>query len=309
MFIIITGATGTGKSAVAVLLAKKTGGEIISADSMQVYRGMDIGTNKITKDEMQGVPHHLIDIIESSENFSAAQFKKEAEKLMDEIKSRGKTPVICGGTGLYISAVINGIMKADEPDEETRIRIRKEYEEKGLAHMAGLLSEKDPEAAAETDLKNSRRIIRALELIEANGVKLSELKAGTKGTAYKDGYKMFILELPRRELYARIDARVDKMIEKGLVNEAKSIAAGAGFFSTAMQAIGYKEILAYGGRDPRDPGPMVFKDVVEEIKQATRNYAKRQVTWFKKYRDAARIDVSGKTAEEAAELISQKLKV
>jgi tRNA dimethylallyltransferase len=315
LFIIITGATGTGKSAVAVALAKKMNAEIISADSMQVYRGMDIGTNKISSGEMAGIRHHLIDVAGPEKDFSAAQFKREAERAMDGIKSRGKMPIICGGTGLYIHAVIRGIMKAEEPTEEIRERIRGELESRGLEYLVSVLREKDPEAAAAMDIRNSRRVTRALEVMEANGVKFSELKTGAKDTVYKDSYKMFVLELPRDELNRRIDLRADKMLEKGLENEVKSLIEGGKVRpnSTSMQAIGYKELAgfntAHGMTEYGFKSGYNLTEVVDEIKQATRGYAKRQVTWFKKYKEAVHINVNGKSVDDIIEIISQKLEV
>lgn len=303
MFIVICGATATGKSAVAVGLAKKINGEIISADSMQVYKGMDIGTYKIQKNEMSGIPHHMIGIAGPDECFSAAKFKETAEKIMDNIKSRGKTPVIVGGTGLYISAIIKGIMKAAEPSAELKKNLREELKEKGLAALAGRFEKLDPEAAADTDLKNSRRVLRALELIEANGVKLSALKSGTKETAYRDDYRMFILDLPRQELYKRIDARVEDMIKNGLMDEVKNlINKGIKEDSTAMQAIGYKEMALHLN------GGCTLADAVEKIKQATRNYAKRQETWFRKYEEAVHVAASGKSAAQIADEIFKILR-
>lgn len=302
MFIIITGATATGKSAAAVELAKKVNGEIISADSMQIYRGMDIGTSKTQKKDMSGVPLHMTDVAGPGEVFSAAKWREMAGKIMDDIKARGKAPVIAGGTGLYISAMIKGIMKTVEPSVELKENLRVELKEKGLGALVSRLEQLDPEAAVSTDLKNSRRVLRALELIEANGVKLSALKARTKETAYKDDYRMFVLCLPRKELYERIDARVDDMIKKGLVEEVKGLLnKGIKADSTAMQAIGYKEIIVYLN------GGCTLKEAVERIKQATRNYAKRQETWFRKYKEAVHVDASGKNAAEIAEEISALL--
>jgi tRNA dimethylallyltransferase len=298
MFVIITGTTATGKSGAAVELAKKIKGEIISADSMQVYLGMDIGTYKTTKEQMSGVPHHMVDIAGPDELFSAAVWKARAEKTMDALAAGGKTPVITGGTGLYIGAIIKGIMKAIEPSQEQKERLRKELKDKGLESLSARLKKLDPEGAAGIDLKNSRRVIRALELIEANGTSLSALKAGTKDTAYKDDYAMFVLCLPRQELYERIDKRVDAMIEAGLEQEVKKlINKGIKSDSTAMQAIGYKEMAEHIN------GACSLETAISRIKQATRNYAKRQETWFKRYKEAIRVDASGKSAVEIAEEI------
>jgi len=302
MFVIVAGATATGKSGAAVELAKKINGEIISADSMQVYCGMDIGTYKITKKEMAGVPHHMLDIAGPEEMFSAAKFKAMTEKIMDEIKSGNKVPVITGGTGLYINAIIKGIMKANEPSPELKERLRKELKDAGLENLTAKLKKLDPESAADIDLKNSRRVLRALELIEANGVKLSLLKAGTKATVYKDDYTMFVIDVPRQELYRRIDKRVDLMVEAGLEQEVKNLMnKGVKNGSTAMQAIGYKEMAEYINSH------CSLETAINRIKQATRNYAKRQVTWFKRYKEAVRVDVAGKSAGEIAEEIKRRI--
>ncbi|HRU38782.1 MAG TPA: tRNA (adenosine(37)-N6)-dimethylallyltransferase MiaA [Candidatus Goldiibacteriota bacterium] len=295
MFIVIAGATATGKSAVAVELCKIMDAEIVSADSMQVYRRMDIGTGKLSKAQMAGIRHHMIDIAEPYELFSAAAYKKMAESAMDDIKKRGKTPVIAGGTGLYIDAVLKGIMKAAEPDEGLKKALRAELAEKGLDFLCERLKELDPSAAETTDLKNSRRVLRALELIMANGVKMAELRSRTKETAYKDEYKMFVLSLNREELYKRIGKRVDDMISAGLVDEVKGLLGeGNAFAHTAAQAIGYKEIISHL------EGKCSLAEAVEAIKQATRNYAKRQETWFKRDKDAVFLRVEGKSAGEIA---------
>jgi tRNA dimethylallyltransferase len=199
-------------------------------------------------------------------------------------------------------------MKAAEPSRELREKLRQEQKDSGLENLAARLKQLDPETAAVTDLKNSRRVLRALELIEANGIKLSVLKAGTKDTAYKDDFVMFILDLPRQELYGRIDKRVDLMVEAGLEQEVKNlINKGIKNDSTAMQAIGYKEMAGYVA------GNCSLETAISSIKQATRNYAKRQATWFKGYGEAVRIDANGKSAGEIAEemhkVLIQKSKV
>jgi tRNA dimethylallyltransferase len=302
MFIVIGGATGTGKSSVAVELAKLINGEIVSADSMQVYRKMDIGTYKIPAALRQGIPHHMIDVADPRENFSASRYKDMAGTVMDGIKAAGKVPIMAGGTGFYINAVIKGIMKAEEPSDDLRKRLREEADSMGLEFMSEKLRALDPEAAAVTDLKNSRRVLRALELIEANGVKLSELKKNTPETAYRDTYRMYITVVDREKLYNSLDARVEDMVKAGLVDEVRSVLkSGAGADSTALQAIGYKEINMHLG------GKCSFNDAVNMIKQATRNYAKRQETWFKKYKEAKHIDMDKMTPEEAADYINDDL--
>jgi tRNA dimethylallyltransferase len=299
MYIIITGATGTGKSAVAVELASMINGEIISADSMQVYKGMDVGTYKITKGGMKGIEHHLLDVIEPGERFSAAQFKELAEAAIGAIKSRGKIPIVTGGTGLYISALTRGILAAKEPTAQQKSFLRAEFEEHGLEALVNLLNKKDPTAAALIDINNSRRVLRALELIEANKMSLSELRKTTEQNRYKDLYKLFVLEAGREYIYERLDKRVDEMTASGLVNEVKALLSRNNPLSiTSMQAIGYKETMEYL------KGNISEKKMVENIKQATRNYAKRQVTWFKKYSEAVRINMEGKSVADAAKEIS-----
>ena len=217
MYIIVTGATGTGKSAVAVELAKKINGEIISADSMQVYVGMDIGTYKISKEDTQGISHHLLDVVNPWEKFSVAQFKILAEKALNHIKGKGKIPIVVGGTGLFINSLTRGILTSKEPSNELKSLLRVELEENGLEALVNLLNKKDPEAASLIDINNSRRVLRALELIETNKMSLSELRKTTEKNRYKDDYKLFVLETGREYMYSRLDKRVDEMIKSGLL--------------------------------------------------------------------------------------------
>ncbi len=302
MFYIIGGATGTGKSSVAIELAKKINGEIISADSMQIYEGMDIGTYKTPVKDRGGIPHHLIDIVKPGENFSASAYKRDAEIIMDGIKKRGRIPIIAGGTGLYITAIIKGLMPSAEPDGNLRAELRGKFEKQGLGPLVKLLEEKDPEAAKETDLKNSRRVIRALELIISNGMKLSDIKKKTAGTAYPDDYKFFVLSINKEKLYPALDTRVDNMIKQGLFAEVEALLkSGLPVDSTAFQAIGYKESVEYLNKKAGLP------ETVEKIKNATRHYAKRQVTWFKKYGEAMCLDAYDATpASLAAQILNNR---
>jgi len=302
MLVIIAGATATGKSGAAVSLAGIIGAEIISADSMQVYRGMDIGTCKLTAEEMRGIKHHLINEASPHENFSAALFKELAEKAADSIRASGKTAIIAGGTGLYINSMIRGLSPGDAAGGDLREALRKELAEKGLEHMAAILAALDPLAAAEIDLKNSRRVLRAIEQIKSSGKTLREIRGAAEDTIYKDSYKMFILELPRSVLYERLDKRVDGMLQRGLVGEVKNL-LDSGFLpgETAMQAIGYKEMAQY------IKGLLSYEAAVGMIKSATRNYAKRQETWFKKYPEAVRINTDGLTDKKIAGIIAGKI--
>jgi len=278
MFLIICGPTAAGKSDMAVKTALEQNGEIISADSMQVYKGMDIGTGKITHEEMRGVPHHLLSFVDPKDPYSAAAFKRDCERCLDDIKSRGKLPIICGGTGLYIDAVINGLFEEGETKPGIREELNEMLSVKGLDFMVKLLTEKDPEIIPEIDIKNPRRVLRCLEIIETNKEKASVMRAKAALTAYKDEYEIMCLMPGREELNKRIDARVNRMFETGLVDEVKNlIDSGVRKDALSMQAIGYKETVGYL------EGRQSLKETIDMVKSATRAYAKRQATWFKKY--------------------------
>ncbi|HDT15261.1 MAG TPA: tRNA (adenosine(37)-N6)-dimethylallyltransferase MiaA [Firmicutes bacterium] len=299
MYIIITGATCTGKSETAVKTAEIMRGEIISADSMQVYRGMDIGTGKITPAAARGIPHHLIDILDAPEEFSAAKFKTLCERLIMDITARGKIPIVTGGTGLYIDVLIKGLADIKEADENKKKELRLVLEKKGIEYLADTLREKDPEEAAAIDTKNPRRVLRSLEIIAANNARASEIKKRASENAFKEERKMFVLEMDRQALYARIEARVDEMFKKGLIKEVESlITGGAGDDTPAMQAIGYKEIAAYM-REEKNPA-----GAAEKVKKATKNYAKRQITWMRRYEEAYRINIDKTGTKAAAEKIA-----
>jgi len=295
LFVVIAGPTGTGKSETAVETALKINGEIISADSMQIYRSMDIGTYKIKEEEMRGVPHHMISAVEPDRNFSVSRFKKKAEKLMDSIKKRGRIPVIAGGTGLYIHAVVKGLFDADEAQTSLKEHLRELLKEKGKGYLYSMLKQKDPEEARVIDKDNPRRLIRALEIIMTHGKKVSDLKKNTAETAYRDACAFFVLKMDRKKLCDRIDARVDSMVEGGLVEEVEALRkAGVKDSAVSMQAIGYKEIIDYIHGKTSKSGAIL------NIKQNTRKYAKRQVTWFKKYEEAVWIDVTNRAPKQAA---------
>jgi len=298
MFIIIAGPTGVGKSSVAVELALLINGEIISADSMQIYKEMNIGTNKSSEQEKKGVPHHLIDIVNPDEPFTVAKFKKLAEQKLDEIKAKGKIPVITGGTGLYVESIIRGLFDSKEPSLELKNELQGLLKEKGLPYLVDMLNTLDPDATKEIDIKNSRRVIRAIEIIKANNIKLSEIKKKTRETIYNDRYYFFVLTVKRKELYNRVEKRVDNMIQSGLINEVKGLLdKGYKKELNSMQAIGYKEIIEFLS------GNLTQEQVIELIKKNTRNYAKRQETWFKRYKEAMWIDITGMKAKNVAEKI------
>ncbi|MCX7699116.1 MAG: tRNA (adenosine(37)-N6)-dimethylallyltransferase MiaA [Candidatus Goldbacteria bacterium] len=299
MFIIIGGPTGTGKSTVAVELALLLNGEIISADSMQIYKEMNIGTNKNTITQRKGIEHHLIDVVMPDEPWTVARYKKLAEQKMDEIKNRGKIPIIVGGTGLYIESIIRGLFDSKEPTKELKKELRDILHEKGLSYLIEMLYELDPEAVSEIDTKNSRRVLRAIEIIKSNNMKLSEIKKRTKETIYKDKYYFFVLTMKRKELYEQINKRVDDMIKAGLEDEVRELLnKGYNKDLNSMQAIGYKEMVEY------IEGKISKKDAIERIKKNTRNYAKRQETWFKRYKEAMWIDTTGLKPEVIAEKIN-----
>ncbi|MBP3469486.1 MAG: tRNA (adenosine(37)-N6)-dimethylallyltransferase MiaA, partial [Lachnospiraceae bacterium] len=245
--LIIAGPTAAGKSRLSVLLAEKINGEIISADSMQVYRHMDIGSAKITAQEMQGIPHHLIDILEPSEDFNVALFQNLAKQAMAEIYGRGRIPILVGGTGFYIQSILYDI---DFTEEETDYAYRKSLEEfsdtKGAEALFERLKEADPESAAELHPNNVKRVIRALEYYHLTGQKISEHnKEQRKKTSPYDAF-YFVLNMDRKKLYDRIDRRVDLMIQNGLVEEVKHLKEmGLNNKNVSMQGLGYKEILAF----------------------------------------------------------------
>lgn len=273
----VVGPTASGKTDYAVELALKSGGEVVSCDSMQIYKHMDIGTAKPTADEMKGVKHHMIDIIEPNESFSVARFSEMARECIDDILLRGKTPVLCGGTGLYFDSTINNINFIQmDTDEEYRKDLESAAKEFGNEYVYKILKRVDEESAESIHPNNLKRVIRALEIYKTTGKKKSELD---KEQLSEPLYEPEITGLMRdREvLYDRINKRVDIMMEKGLIDEVSElIKMGIDENSTSMQAIGYKEIIEYLD------GKTSLSDAVDKIKRESRRYAKRQLTWFKR---------------------------
>ncbi len=273
----VVGPTASGKTDYAVELALKCGGEVVSCDSMQIYKHMDIGTAKPTADEMKGVKHHMIDIIEPNENFSVARFSEMARECIDDILLRGKTPVLCGGTGLYFDSTINNINFIQmDTDEEYRKDLESAAKVFGNEYVYKILKRVDEESAESIHPNNLKRVIRALEIYKTTGKKKSELD---KEQLSEPLYEPEITGLMRdREvLYDRINKRVDIMMEKGLVEEVSElIKMGIDTEATSMQAIGYKEIIEYLD------GKTSLSDAVDKIKRESRRYAKRQLTWFKR---------------------------
>ena len=284
--IILAGPTASGKTAVSVDLAKRIGGEIISADSMQIYRGMDIGTAKITADEMQGVKHYLINVSDPKEDFNIVKFQNMVKCSIEEIKKNGHIPILVGGTGFYIQSIIYDI-NFDKEDDNGSIRkvLEEEYDKMGADFMYEKLKKIDSISADNIHKNNKKRIIRAIEYFLINNALISEHNELQRKKTSPYDFKFFVLNPKRDILYDRINKRVDKMVEKGLVDEVKSlIESGLSIDNISMQGIGYKEIVEYlEGNIPLDKA-------VENIKQNTRHMAKRQVTWFKRERDVIYID-------------------
>lgn len=279
--VILTGPTAVGKTKLSVTLAKAIGGEIISADSMQVYKRMNIGSAKIRPEEMGGVPHHLIDVLEPWEDFNVAAFAKLCRACMEEIYDRGRIPVLVGGTGFYIQAVLYGIdFTETREDESYRRKLEALAQEKGCRYLHEMLSEVDPKSAEDIHENNVKRVIRALEFYEQTKTPISahNEKERKKESAYNACY--FVLNDDRERLYEKIDRRVDEMLSEGLVEEVRMLQAeGCHSGQVSMQGLGYKEILAYL------EGEISLEQAVYLLKRDTRHFAKRQLTWFRRERD------------------------
>ncbi|MBQ7976457.1 MAG: tRNA (adenosine(37)-N6)-dimethylallyltransferase MiaA, partial [Clostridia bacterium] len=280
----VCGPTASGKTALAVELAKRFDGEVVSSDSMQIYKGMDIGTAKPTAEEMQGVVHHMLDVAEIDCNFSVSDYCRMAHKIIADIHSRGKLPVIAGGTGLYVDSLLNDIdFNSGESDRSVRLK----YENTDAAELHALLQKLDPEAAAEIHMNNVKRVIRALEHIEITGEKFSQYKK--KAASGESRYNPLILfiDWDREELYKRINLRVDIMVKEGLLDEARRIYdAGCDRSLTSMCAIGYKELFEYFD------GNLTLDEAIDSIKQNSRRYAKRQLTWFRRNERLCRLNAN-----------------
>ena len=279
--IILTGPTAVGKTKASIGLAKAIGGEIISADSMQVYRHMDIGSAKITKEEMADVPHYLIDVLEPEEEFHVVRFQQMAKAAMADIYSRGKIPIIVGGTGFYIQALLYDIdFTENEGDSVYREKLEALAKEKGAAYLHGQLAMVDPKSAEEIHANNIKRVIRALEYYHQTGQKISEHNERERQKESPYQFCYFVLNDRRECLYERIDQRVDQMIRNGLVQEVQTLKErGCTKQMVSMQGLGYKEIFSYL------EGDCSLEEAVYIIKRDTRHFAKRQLTWFKRERD------------------------
>ena len=276
--VVICGPTASGKTALSIALAKAFDGEVVSADSMQIYRRMDIGTAKPTKQEMDGVPHHMLDVAEPGEAYSVSRYVEEATACVEDILARGKLPIVCGGTGLYIDGLIRGTdYQPAGTDNGIREQLEGEWEAQGAEEMMARLAAVDPDSAARLHLSDKRRILRALEVYLATGETITAHNARTK--AIPPRYEAVMIGLntePRQILYDRIDRRVGVMLEQGLLQEVQSLLEDGLLEGTAAQAIGYKELLAYFR------GEMTLETAADLIRQKSRNYAKRQLTWFRR---------------------------
>lgn len=277
--IVVAGPTASGKTALAIELARKLGGEIVSADSMQIYRGMNIGTAKATPQEQAAARHHMIDVADPAESYSVSRYVDEAVLCCEDILSRGKVPVICGGTGLYIDSLLSGRdFGSREDDGALREELSARYDAIGGEAMLAELAAFDAERASKLAPNDKKRIVRAFEVYQLTGETISEHDARTRLIPPRYDAEYHILGMTDREaLYRRIDARVDKMLSLGLVGEVENLLKTVPPSATSMQAIGYKEIASYLRGECR------LEDAVNLIKQSSRHYAKRQITWFKKY--------------------------
>lgn len=301
--IAVVGATASGKTSLAIKIAQEYNGEIISADSMQIYKGMDIATAKATEEEKCGIPHYLMDFLSPTELFSVSEYVEMAKNTMNDILSRGKVPIVCGGTGLYIRSLVENIrFSPEQADENLRNHLNERYEKEGGEALLQELAEFDPEIAKTLHPSNNKRIIRAIEIYQTTGITMSEHIRNSKNIPSPYEWTLIgITFADRQKLYDRINLRVDIMLEQGLLDETREFyRENKG--KTATGAIGYKELKPYLD------GEMSLEQAVENLKQVTRNYAKRQLTWFKKDTDINWIyaDKCRDIFEEADKILSAR---
>jgi len=283
--IVICGPTASGKTNLGIKIANKIDGEIISCDSMQIYKDMDIGTAKPTIEEQNEAKHHLIDFVSPDKRYSVSEYKKDAEAKIKEILKNNKTPIIVGGTGLYLNSLVYGI---EYPDIETDLKYRKELEQRvekeGLDKLYNEAKKIDNIAIERVSSNDKKRILRILELYHSTGKTKTELEIESRKNEVKYDYKIFVLNMDREKLYDRINKRVDIMIKNGLIEEVQKILKKYKEFPTAMQGLGYKEVVEYL------ENKTTKEEMIEKIKQESRRYAKRQITWFKSYKNAIWLD-------------------
>ncbi|MCC2253207.1 tRNA (adenosine(37)-N6)-dimethylallyltransferase MiaA [Ruminococcus sp. CLA-AA-H200] len=304
--IILAGPTAVGKTDLSVRLAKQINASVISADSMQVYRHMDIGSAKITPEEMDGVPHYLVDVLEPEEEFSVVRFQQMAKEAAEEIYARGQIPLVVGGTGFYVQALLYDIdFTENDGDDSFRRELEQTAKEQGSEYLHDLLKERDPKAAEQIHPNNVKRVIRALEFYQQTGKRISEHNEEERGKESPYEFAYFVLTDERSRLYERIDRRVDLMMEQGLLEEVRELKErGVRRDSTAMQGLGYKELYAYLD------GAYDLEEAVRVIKRDTRHFAKRQLTWFKRERDVIWADrsVIGQDEDRLLEFMIENLK-
>ena len=290
--IVICGPTASGKTALSINLAKKINGEIVSCDSMQIYKDMDIGTAKPSEEEMQGIKHYLIGTVSPDERYSVAEYKKDAENAIEEILSKGKTPIVVGGTGLYVNTLIYGIEYNEiKVDEKYRTKLEEITENEGLDKLYKMAQEIDPEAMEKISINDKKRIMRVLEIYNATGKTKTQQEIESRKNEVKYDYKVFTINMDREILYERINKRVDLMIEQGLIKEVENILKKYDKFPTAMQGLGYKEVVEFLN------GITTENEMIEKIKMETRRYAKRQLTWFRANKETVWLDGLSKTQE------------
>jgi len=284
--IILTGPTAAGKTELSIKLAEAGGGEVISADSMQVYKKMNIGTAKIMPEEMDGIPHYLVDELEPDEEFHVVRFQQMAKRAAEKIYEKGKIPIVVGGTGFYIQALLYDIdFSEEDADRGYRDRLKKLAEEKGNGYLHRMLAEVDPESAQAVHENNIKRVIRALEFYEKTGTKISMHNEQERTKESRYNFVYFVLTHERKILYDRINQRVDRMIEAGLIDEVRQLACeGYTKDMVSMQGIGYKEVFDYL------EGKQDLAETAERIKKDTRHFAKRQLTWFRREKEVTMIN-------------------
>lgn len=299
--IVIAGPTASGKTALSIDIAKEYNGEIVSADSMQIYKYLNIGTAKPDMEERSGIIHHMMDIVEPTEGYSVADYVKTAHEVIKNIREKNKNAVVTGGTGLYITSLVNDVdFREDDSETELRKSLQKLYEEKGIDYMVEMLSQFDPISAQRLHKNNTRRIIRAIEFYKMTGVPISKHQEETKKKESRYYPCMMAIKWEMDKLYERIEKRVDIMIESGLIEEVENL-CGKGYTKQllSMQGIGYKEIIDYFN------GECTKDEAIEKIKLSTRHYAKRQMTWFRRDERIHWINSGENIKEQAEKILSE----
>ena len=290
----LTGPTASGKSSIAVPLALKINAEIISLDSMAIYRGMDIGTAKPTEEQQQQVDHHMIDVLDPTESYSLAEYLESVHRLVDEIHQRQRNALFVGGTPLYLKSLLRGLYSGPEADWEFREQVQLEIEQHGVEALHARLAQVDPLSAHKLHPNDTKRIIRALEVYRATGEPISHQQVHFDDTESQPHSRVFVLDWNRSRLHERIESRVDEMFERGLVAEVESLLGKHGDLSrTAMQAVGYSEVMEHLG------GSLSLEDTVERVKARTRQFARRQVTWFRRLDECHTIQCSEENTTDA----------